>query len=70
MCGSLGIAEDGCRFVPGHKVDADCLWFFPIRRDLQDRWAAEAAMSDQHFFAKVLTAAGRDHFRETPARSQ
>ena len=39
------------------------VWFFPIRRNLQNRWAAESAMRDQHLLAKLLSIAGSDDVR-------
>ena len=55
--GALGSSKDSCQLLIGCKVDADFLRLFPVGGDLQDRGAAQAAMSDQHFFAELLSVA-------------
>src|SRR5208337_5608679 len=44
-------------------VDADRLRLFPVRRDLQDRRSAQAAMREEQLFPKAALAAACNYRR-------
>src|SRR5205807_4420440 len=58
-----------CELTSRSQIEDQRHGLLPIRRDLQHRWAAESAMSDQHFFPKeradavVIVNQGGDYFR-------
>src|SRR5208282_3852885 len=52
----LGIAKGGGEFASGRKIDQDGLGPFPIRRNLENYWAAQPTMRNQHLLAKSLAA--------------
>src|SRR5580692_680176 len=54
--------EDCRHFGAGGEVDADLMRLFPVRRNLQDCGAAQAAMRDQHLFAEPLSVTRGDDF--------
>src|SRR5580700_5577565 len=64
----LRIAEDRGECASRSQVNPDLTWFFPVRRNLQDHGAAEAAMGDQHFFPELLPVARGDHVGGNPGK--
>jgi hypothetical protein len=52
-CGArAGLANFLGGFAAGSEIDLQCFAFFPIAGGLQDCWAAEAAVGEEHFFAE------------------
>ena len=58
----LEIAKGSADFPSGSEIERDRLRRLPVRRNLQDGRAAQPAMRDEHFFAKLISAAGSDYF--------
>src|SRR6185312_9734261 len=54
------IAQLNGQLAIGSEIQRNGLSWFPVRRNLQDGRAAQAAMSNQHFFTKVLRPDRRD----------
>src|SRR6266702_6392739 len=64
-CFDISMAGDGAQsneLLRRRQVEAEGSSGFPVGRNLQDRRAAESAMSDQHFLAELLLADGGDNF--------
>ena len=60
--GCSEVVEDCRQLARWGEVDCDRVRLLPVRRNLQDRGTAQAAMRDQHFLAELLSVAGGDDF--------
>src|SRR6266853_6254966 len=58
---SLGIVKCRSDISAGCKINENGQRLLPVGRNLQDRWATQAAMGDEHLFAEVLPIERRDY---------
>src|ERR1700757_2670936 len=56
----LGIAEGGGQVSFRSQIDLQRFRLVPVRRNLQNRGTAKAAMRDQHLLTKLLAVTGSD----------